>query len=393
MRHSRIGHLHKLQVARLSLHTSISHRLSHFNLNHNHHHNITTHTTQNTPITFKMPSTTKTRLCLISDTHTLPPNPPTTSTGYRNPLPPSNILLHAGDITKVSYRIEHEAMISMLKSAPAELKLIIAGNHDISLDPGYFYSPAGSLHRPRRVNRDVIEDPEESPAEIRRLYTSPEAVEAGIRYLDEGSYTFRVPSTGATLRVYASPYQPEFCRWAFGYPRHVDRFNPPRPDLETETGSGGARGKPENPVPDFPNVDVMLTHGPPMGILDETFRRGERVGCEHLLTAVKRARPRMHVFGHIHEAYGAGRMDWEVVKEGSDSVSGPADAGAGFQGIKTDPEEVLEHRCAYHDASSTGRPLRFGDETLFVNASVVTLRYQPLNAPWLVDLDLPVEET
>lgn len=249
-------------------------------------------------------------------------------------------------------------MLSMLTSAPAELKLVIAGNHDISLDAEYYYSQDGTLHRPR-----LDENPAERPEAIKALYTSPEARAAGIVYLEEGMQTFKL-STGAKFTVYTSPYQPEFCRWAFSYPRNEDRFNDPQ-------GDG-------NPVPDFPGVDLMLTHGPPMGILDQVVRSRQSVGCEFLRRAVERAKPRLHVFGHIHEGYGALRADW----------------GKGrMEEIKTDPEEVLEGRCAYYDATEEGdRGLRFGEETLFVNASVVTVRYNPINAPWVVDLDLPAAD-
>ncbi len=51
------------------------------------------------------------------------------------------------------------------------------------------------------------------------------------------------------------------------------------------------------------DTDVLITHGPPFGILDETFEK-EKVGCEELLKAVNRVRPKIHIFGHIHEAYG-----------------------------------------------------------------------------------------
>jgi Icc-related predicted phosphoesterase len=80
-------------------------------------------------------------------------------------------------------------------------------------------------------------------------------------------------------------------------------------------------------------TDVLITHGPPFGILDWTAR-GERVGCEDLLEAVRRVKPRLHVFGHIHEGYG-------------------------------------EHEQ---------------DGTRFVNASICTEAYQPTNAPIVVDV-------
>jgi len=46
-------------------------------------------------------------------------------------------------------------------------------------------------------------------------------------------------------------------------------------------------------------IDVLLTHGPPFGILDFTCR-GENAGCHSLRSAVERVRPKVHFFGHIH---------------------------------------------------------------------------------------------
>jgi Icc-related predicted phosphoesterase len=48
---------------------------------------------------------------------------------------------------------------------------------------------------------------------------------------------------------------------------------------------------------------VLVTHSPPLGVLDRTAW-GKRVGCEALGEALARIAPRLHVFGHIHEAYG-----------------------------------------------------------------------------------------
>lgn len=59
--------------------------------------------------------------------------------------------------------------------------------------------------------------------------------------------------------------------------------------------------------------------------------------------------------------------------------------------VVCDPDKVREERGAYVDVSAdSGCPLRFGEETLFVNASVLNERYKAVNAPWVVDLDLPV---
>jgi hypothetical protein len=39
-----------------------------------------------------------------------------------------------------------------------------------------------------------------------------------------------------------------------------------------------------------------------------------------------------------------------------------------------------------------GGPLRAGEETLFVNAAIMTLNYRPRNSPWVVDIDLPAKQ-
>lgn len=51
------------------------------------------------------------------------------------------------------------------------------------------------------------------------------------------------------------------------------------------------------------DTDVLITHGPPYGMLDLTSE-GEKVGCYELTKAVLRVQPKLHVFGHIHEGYG-----------------------------------------------------------------------------------------
>lgn len=60
---------------------------------------------------------------------------------------------------------------------------------------------------------------------------------------------------------------------------------------------------------------ILITHGPPYRILDEVheirmgIERYNHVGCYDLLQAVKRVKPDLHFFGHIHGAYGQSRED------------------------------------------------------------------------------------
>lgn len=56
-------------------------------------------------------------------------------------------------------------------------------------------------------------------------------------------------------------------------------------------------------------TDVLITHGPPRGILDSPARQKNSQGCDRLLVAVRRVKPRLHVFGHIHQQYGTLHSD------------------------------------------------------------------------------------
>jgi hypothetical protein len=288
--------------------------------------------------------TVKTRILLLSDTHSSPPLPAESQSQvqvpFRTPLPKADVLIHTGELTMTGSLAEHRSAIQLIHSIDAPLKIVIPGNHDLTMDRDYYSKHHTGLHASYAKYSDQVLD------EIQDMYSGPKARDAGVRYMVEGRASYRVPSNGARLNVYASAWQPEFWNWAFGYARDVDRFNLPHLETNPETNpettnsetnpgstkseaskplpdepenpeeedqskqSKPPRDQPENPVPDFDDddsknsVDVMLTHGPPMGILDQTMREGESVGCEHLRRAVERCRPRMHCFGHIDEAWG-----------------------------------------------------------------------------------------
>jgi predicted phosphohydrolase len=52
------------------------------------------------------------------------------------------------------------------------------------------------------------------------------------------------------------------------------------------------------------DVDILVTHGPPYGILDRSPGSTDHVGCPQLLEAVRRIKPKLHIFGHVHGAHG-----------------------------------------------------------------------------------------
>ena len=210
-------------------------------------------------------------------------------------------------------------------------------------------------------------------------------------------------------KVYASPYTPEFWDWAFAYGPREDRFSEqdetlewvtsfaenPIPTRRTDGGVGGREGSSS----DDDDVDIVITHGPPYKRLDPTASV-PAVGCPLLLRAVMRSRPKVCCFGHIHEGWGAERLRWadgagEVatkecsLEEWKEKVW---EEGVGkVERIEVDLEDARERRAVYVDVSEEegGRGLKDGEETLFVNAAVMDVDYRPVNAPWVVDLDLP----
>jgi Icc-related predicted phosphoesterase len=87
------------------------------------------------------------------------------------------------------------------------------------------------------------------------------------------------------LTFYGSPWQPTFYDWAF----NLDRQEPCAAKWRQ--------------IPD--GVDVLITHGPPLGHGDLVNYDRQHVGCVDLLREIQlRVRPRLHVFGHIHEGHG-----------------------------------------------------------------------------------------
>ena len=216
------------------------------------------------------------RIVCVSDTH-----------GRHDALdvPEGDLLVHAGDATMAGKPEEIERFDAWLGRLPHPAKIVIAGNHDRLF--------------------------EERPEEARRRITRA-------TYLEDAEATVE------GLRVWGSPWQPWFLSWAF----NLRRGAPLRAKWDL--------------IPE--GIDVLVTHGPPSGVRDRVkgfaaglslaLAHGPHVGCEELRKAVERVRPRLHVFGHIHEGYGR-----------------------------------EEH-----------------DGTVFVNASTCDEAYRPVNPPVVVDL-------
>lgn len=215
------------------------------------------------------------------------------------------------------------------------------------------------------------------------LWTSSAARDANIIFLKEATRTFTL-SGGAQFKVHTSPYQPKFHNWAFNYAHSEDRYNP-KPTSPTETAVPGVA-----PIPE--GIDILITHGPPEGINDFAGRTTEdNAGCEWLLKALKRVRPRAHFFGHIHEGFGATRVRWGENGEMTKAQVEPPS----MKELKK--MEFRTRACASWkiDVSRDGdNPLgKKGEETLCVNASMLEDPEDPENIRCggvLIDMELPV---
>jgi Icc-related predicted phosphoesterase len=172
------------------------------------------------------------RIVAISDTH---------HQHRRLTVPPGDVLVHAGDITRHGSLEDVRDFDEFLWNLPHRHKVVIAGNHDFCF--------------------------QESPAAARALLTRAIYLQDETVLLDG-------------VKFYGSPWQPWFHDWAFNLPR------------------GAPLSEKWQKIP--ADTRVLITHGPPMGHGDRVHS-GERVGCQDLLEAIRRIQPQLHIFGHIHE--------------------------------------------------------------------------------------------
>ncbi|TDH72941.1 hypothetical protein CCR75_003784 [Bremia lactucae] len=200
------------------------------------------------------------RVVCISDTHAKHRH-------LRN-LPDGDLLLHCGDFTNRGTHDEISDFNEWLGTLPYRYKVVIAGNHDVCMDAVEY-----DQHWDKAFRHTKYNDPSLSKA----LLTN-------CTYLENRSIIIE------KVKIYGSPMTPPISGRA-------GAFNVAR-------GFGGQQHWAKVPA----DVDVLITHGPPHGILDLTFT-GLHVGSETLLKeTMSRIRPRFHVFGHIHESYGATRV-------------------------------------------------------------------------------------
>ncbi|TVY87183.1 Metallophosphoesterase domain-containing protein, partial [Lachnellula willkommii] len=238
----------------------------------------------------------KTRILILSDTHGADALP-------EKITQPIDLVLHCGDLSQSGELASYHKTIALLSSIAAPLKLVIPGNHDLSLDDKYWSENCkpGGAH---------------IPSQAKAIWMGSEAQDAGIRMLEPGMYRL-VLENGAVLRIYASPATPIAAQgvdWAFGYASNEDIYNPAGSRISYAIPSSTQTQTPQTEIPDDAQVDIMMTHGPPKYQLDRT-RSGDSVGCPHLFRALRRVRPGVHAFGHVHDSWGVSRILWEEGRE------------------------------------------------------------------------------
>ncbi|KAG9667335.1 Metallo-dependent phosphatase, partial [Aureobasidium melanogenum] len=189
--------------------------------------------------------TVKTRLLIISDTHSAPLASTSSSQPFRQPLPSADVLIHCGDLTMMGLPSEYHKTLDMLASIDAPVKLIIAGNHDRTLDKTWMKNHEKMLRGKKW---------EDEYEEARGIWFGEQgrARREGVRMLEEGVHEIEL-NNGAVLKLYTSPYQPEFYDWAFPYERYEDRYNPASETLSDATNIAA------NPIPSFSDqqLDVI----------------------------------------------------------------------------------------------------------------------------------------
>ncbi len=160
-------------------------------------------------------------------------------------LPSGNMIIHAGDFCHYGGEAGLADFLTWYVDLPYEYRILIAGNHDFKA------------------------------AEERESFRSQ--LPPSIIYLeDEGV------SIGG-VNFWGSPVSPDLVEMAFGKERGIE--------MEEHWKS----------IPT--TTDVLITHTPPMGILDSS-RTGRSLGCGYLRNRLEEVQPRCHVFGHVHASYG-----------------------------------------------------------------------------------------
>ncbi|KAH7395836.1 calcineurin-like phosphoesterase [Cadophora sp. MPI-SDFR-AT-0126] len=299
------------------------------------------------------PTTRRTRFVCISDTHNGCP-------GGAFKLPKGDVLIHAGDMTNQGSFSELKKTVDWLEEADFEKKIIVAGNHDITLDSDFYSQYGPSFHN-------------QNPQDPRRCQELLEQSPSITWLKHEAAVVNLTSPTGprTTFKIFGSPYSPADGMWAFGYnadeAKHI-----------------------WDPIP--LDADIVLTHTPPINHVDQRTY-GQSVGCKVLREALWRVRPRMAICGHVHEGRGAEHVLWELGdinhEKYENRVERWEDSGRNNKQISL-VNLTAKGRNPLNNDGALGRR-----ETCIINAAIAASSYphtggRKFNKPIVVDIDLPV---
>jgi hypothetical protein len=311
-----------------------------------------------------------TRVLVLSDTHGEALQRPVTTS--------ADVAIHCGDITEESKLDEFRAAISMLKAINAPVKLVIAGNHDFTLDDKAFTNTRQEISS--TIDGPALKRAYGNLGEARALFDTEEVRAAGIMFLDEGIHRITL-ANGALMTVYASPCTPSKSS-GWGY-----QYDPSQGEHTWAIDS---------------TVDLAMTHSPPRGLFDLTEPK-TRAGSPGLFAAIARAKQKAHCFGAIHESWGAKLVQWrpELSEEPShftdidNDRSEPIESRATLNDGKFDDEDTLKARSAKRAALEAQgyckicTPIVDKEQTLFINAAIEGVEEGTQHLPWLLEILLP----
>ena len=204
------------------------------------------------------------RIVCISDTHSLQRN-------MLYELPKGDVLIHAGDISNRGGEKDVTEFIHWFQNIEGfDTKIFISGNHD------HCFEQVNKPHHKRDYDW------------LRNLMSPENLDQSDVVYLEDSELTIEYPEFSRPLKIYGTPWQPEFYNWAFNLPR-----------LGTELQEKW------NMIPE--DTDILITHGPPNGygdLVNNWRQPNTHVGCECLINRIGEINPLVNVFGHIHEGYG-----------------------------------------------------------------------------------------
>jgi predicted phosphodiesterase len=174
-------------------------------------------------------------------------------------VPDCDVLIHSGDESGMGRESEIRNFAKWLSKQPAKNILWTPGNHSVDFE--------------RSLPNSLKWFKEECPQGVGLI--NEEIVIDGVKF-------------------WASPETPFFYNWAFNRARTPDMVPYHGPWIK-ETW---------DKIPD--DVNILVTHGPPYGILDELVYvdgtpKGEFVGCQELSKRISQLKDLdLHIFGHIH---------------------------------------------------------------------------------------------